>query len=311
MISAIHHAALRVRNLGEAQARWSRLLGLTTERAGELALLRCAHEDYALLLHESSARPGVEYVAYELERDLTVDAADARLRARGIEPRELDLPGRGRALRLDDPDGNGVVLAPWHRRPNDAWPSEVQFSNVLPGFHPRKFGHVNYLTGDARHIVDWYIEVLGFRLTDWIGSEGAWLHVNADHHVLAFLEKGFAHVHHLAFELVDWGEMRVALDHLAQHRRPVVWGPGRHGMARNLFSYWRMPEEDMFVELYADMEQLPAHHEPRYYEDTPHSSNTWGVLPPRSYFRFDDEAIASEQAQTEAYGVDKTSAAAP
>jgi catechol-2,3-dioxygenase len=311
MIGAIHHAALRVRSLDEAEARWSRLLGLTGERAGDRALLRCAHEDYALLLRESAAKPGLDYVAYELERDVSVEDAAARLSAHGVMPDRVDLPGRGTGLRLEDPDGNGVVLAPWRRGPNDSWPCEVQFSDVLPGFHPRKLGHVNYLTGDVRRVVDWYIEVLGFRLTDRIGSEGAWLHVNADHHVLAFLEKGFVHVHHLAFELVDWGEMRVALDHLAQHRRPLVWGPGRHGMARNLFSYWRMPEEDLFVELYADMEQLRAHHEPRYYEDAPHSSNTWGILPPRSYFRFDDEAIASEQAQTEAYGATKTSAAAP
>ena len=311
MIGAIHHAGLRVKSLAEAQARWSLLLGLSGERVGDVALLRCAHEDYALLLQESAARPGLDYVAYELERGTTLEDAAAHLRAHAVEPREIDLPGRGRALRVNDPDGNGVVLVPWHRRHSDAWPAEVQFSDVLLAFHPRKFGHANYLTGDITRIVDWYTEVLGFRLTDWIGSEGVWLHVNADHHVLAFLDKGFAHIHHLAFELVDWGEMRVALDHLAQHRRPLVWGPGRHGMARNLFSYWRMPEEDLFIELFADMEQLPPHHEPRYYEDTPHSSNTWGILPPRSYFRFDDEAVAAEQVQAEAYAADKTSATVP
>ena len=179
---------------------------------------------------------------------------------------------------------------------------------MLPGFHPRKFGHVNYLTDDARRIVDWYIDVLGFRLTDWIGDEGAWLHVNADHHVIAFVDKGYRHIHHLAFELVDWGELRVALDHLAQHRRPLVWGPGRHGMARNLFSYWRMREEDLFVELFADLEQLAPDHEPRTYEDSPHSSNTWGILPPRSYFRFDREAIESEAVQAEAYAADRVAA---
>jgi len=101
---------------------------------------------------------------------------------------------------------------------------------------------------------------------------------------------------------VDWGEMRVALDHLAQNRRHIVWGPGRHGMARNLFSYFRMREEDLFVELFADLEQLPAHHVPRHFPDDPHSSNTWGILPPRTYFRFDQAAIEAEESQAYAYG---------
>ena len=51
---------------------------------------------------------------------------------------------------------------------------------------------------------------------------------------VAFLDKGYSHIHHVAFELTDWGEMRVALDHLGQHRRPIAWGPGRHTMAQNL-----------------------------------------------------------------------------
>ena len=94
--------------------------------------------------------------------------------------------------------------------------------------------------------------------------------------------------------------MRVALDHLAQHGRNVVWGPGRHSMAQNLFAYWRMVEEEHFIELFCDLEQLQADHEPRRFPDDPHASNAWGVLPPRSYFRFDQEAVRSELEQREA-----------
>ena len=127
---------------------------------------------------------------------------------------------------------------------------------------------MNYLTEDVRRVERWYVEKLGFAVTDWIGDEGLWLHVNQFHHVAAFLEKGYNHIHHIALELVDWGEMRLALDHLAKNDRTVTWGPGRHGMARNLFSYLRMPEEEMFVELYCDMQQLEIDHEPIRYQDT-------------------------------------------
>lgn len=301
MIGAIHHAALRVADLDEAEGRWSILLGLSAERQGRSTLLRCSHEDFCLVMEESAAAPGLEYVAYELERNVSIDDAAARLEAHAVPYGRIEIPVRGTGLRLDDPDGNGVVIVPYREATPGMWPAEVLYSRVILGMHPRKFGHVNYITPQVRSIVDWYIAVLGFRLTDWLGDEGCWLHVNADHHVLAFVDKGHTHIHHLAFELVDWGEMRVYLDHLAQHQRSIVWGPGRHGVGRNLFSYWRMLEEDMFIELFSDVEQISPNHQSRTYEDTPHSSNTWGVLPPRSYFRFDREAIESEAHQVEAY----------
>ena len=133
------------------------------------------------------------------------------------------------------------------------------------------------------------------RLSDWLGEAGVWFHVNSDHHVMALVDLGYAHFHHLAFEAVDIGKMRDMLDHLARHGRWLGWGPARHGIAGNIASYVRIVEEECFVELYCDMEQLQADHVPRVYPDDRYSSNTWGPLPPRSYFRFDPVAIEYER----------------
>lgn len=301
LIFGIHHAALRVKDLDEAFGRWSRVLGLHGEKYADHAVLRCAHEDFALLLLPSDQKAGIEYVAYELSPDLSLDQAKAILLERGLEPLELEIPHRGKGLRVSDPDGNHNLLIE-RQRPTDARPAEVKFSDRIAGLHPRKFGHVNFLTSNAERFINWYVEKLGFKITDRIGTEGCWLHVNADHHVLAVLQKGYNHIHHIAFELVDWGELRVMLDHLAQNQRHLVWGPGRHGMARNIFSYFRMHEEDLFVELFCDLEQLSEDHQARQFPDDPHSSNTWGLLPPRSYFRFDSVALEYEAQQKEAYG---------
>ena len=286
MIGALHHARLRVADVDEAMRRWSLLLGLSPAGPGRL---RCAYEDLALeLVPAGDDEPGLEHVAYELRAGVRLDDVPA-------DGDEVEVPGRGRGLRLTDPDGNGVVLVE-RVVPADRTPPVARFTETLPAFHPRRLQHVNYLTGDVPRLVAWY-ERIGLAVTDWIGDEGCWLHADRDHHVLALLDKGFAHVHHLAFELVDWGELRVALDHLGQHRRPVTWGPGRHAMAQNLFAYVRMPEEELFVELFADMEQLEPDHEVRRFPDDPHASNVWGVLPPRTYFRFDAAAVAAERAQ--------------
>ena len=51
------------------------------------------------------------------------------------------------------------------------------------------------------------------------------------------------------------------------------------------------------------VDKLQADHEPRRWPDTRYSSNTWGPLPPRSYFRFDEDAVASERESLEMLGV--------
>jgi hypothetical protein len=73
-------------------------------------------------------------------------------------------------------------------------------------------------------------------------------------------------------------------------------------MAQNLFAYLRMAEEDLFVELFSDMEQLEPDHVVRHFPDDPHASNVWGQLPPRTYFRFDAEAVEAEKHQLAALG---------
>ena len=279
----IHHVALRVFDLDEATGRWCRQFGLTVrERDGERALLRCAFEDYSLELVASDEPPGFDHAGWQLARDAT--AADL-----------------GLAESVRDPDGHGVELVP-SREPDDRFPDVARLSTELPGLHPRRLGHVNVVTEDVARLSSFYVDELGFRVSDRLGDEGVWLRLNTDHHVHAMLQKEEARFHHFALELRDMGEMRAMLDHLAKHGRWVVWGPGRHGVAASLFAYIRIPEEELIVELYADMEQLPPDHEPRDWEDTPHSSNVWGTLPPRTYFRFDAEAIEIERGQLQALG---------
>jgi catechol-2,3-dioxygenase len=292
MIVGIHHVALRVADLDEATERWSKQFGLTVrERHADRVYLGCAFEDYSLELIQGDA-PGFDHAGWELAEGAMLDA---------FEGTTEDRPGRSASLHLADPDGYGVEIVKWTPR-TSVFPDAARLSTDLPAFHPTKLGHVNVLSEDVRRLSAFYIDELGFKLTDRLGDEGIWLHVNADHHVMAMLEKEPKHFHHFALELRDIGEMRLLLDHLAKHGRWVIWGPGRHGVAASLFAYIRIPEEDLIVELYCDMEQLTAGHVPRDWEDTPHSSNVWGTLPPRTYFRFDAEAIEAERGQLQALG---------
>ena len=292
----IDHVCLRVDDLDRAVRRWSVQFGLTESRRSDgRAYLRCAYEPYSLEL-VAAGDPGHDHTAFELARGCSPDDAEAHLSRHGVPAERRD-----GSLHLRDPEGNGLELVPY-RPDDDPRPAFARSSASLAGFHPRKLGHVNLLTADLPAQRSFATEVLGMRVTDYLGDEGVWFHVASDHHVLAFVAKGTAHFHHLAFEQADWGELRVAFDHLAQHGRWLAWGPVHHGLGGNLCGYIRIPEERCLVELYCDMEQLEPDHEPRAWPDDPHSSNVWGILPPRSYFRFDEAAIASERDQLEALG---------
>ncbi len=296
----LDHVALRVADLDEACRRWSLQFGLTERRRdAECVTLVCDDEPRALVLSAASTgeHPGFARVGWELSPDCSLDDAAAHLDGLGIaQVRHQD------RLELADPDGNEIWVLPY-AEPASRMVSHVRSAGVAPLGHPRKLGHVNFLTGAIRTQKDFYEDALGMRLTDWLGDGGVWLHVNNDHHVLALIDKGYAHFHHLAFDVVDIGQMRVALDHLGRHGRWLGWGPARHGVGGNIASYVRIVEESCFVELYCDMEQLQATHEPRVWTDDRYSSNTWGPLPPRSYFRFDDAAIASERESLEMLGI--------
>jgi catechol-2,3-dioxygenase len=292
-LRGIDHVCLGVADLGEARARWATEFGLL-DRGGEgRALLACEDEPYALEL--VAGPPGHRHTAYELARDCTLADAGAALARRGVAWEEHD-----GGILLADPDGFGVELVPHRER--EPWVAHARRSRTVRPGAPRRLGHVNCLSAGVAEGVRFYTEALGMRVSDRLGSEGVWFHVGSDHHVMALIGKGSAHFHHLAFDTVDIGQMRDLLDRLARHGRWLGWGPARHGVGGNIASYVRIVEESCFVELYCDMEQLQADHEPRDWPDDRFSSNTWGPLPPRSYFRFDPVAVEWERESLELLG---------
>ena len=298
-LARIDHVGIRVRDLDEAAARWCIQLGLVErQRADGRAFLACDDERYSLEL-VPDAEPGYDHVAFELHRETT--RADARLHLEELGVRySVEHDG----LWLCDPDGRAIQLIP--HRPAESeqarWPQHARASTSVHLGGPRRLGHVNHLTGALAANEAFYVDVLGMKVSDRLGDAGLWFHIDAEHHVLALVDLGYAHFHHLAFDVVDIGKMRDLLDHLARHGRWVSWGPTRHGIAGNIATYVRITEEPCHVELYCDMELLAPDHEPRTYPDDRYSSNTWGPLPPRSYFRFDPVAIEFERESWETRG---------
>ncbi|MSO41223.1 MAG: hypothetical protein EXQ70_04905 [Solirubrobacterales bacterium] len=298
-VAYIDHVGLTVRDLHEAAGRWSAEFGLVERsRDGDAVRLACDDEPFCLEL-TAGEHTGIEHVAWELHPSCDIAAARSHLEGIGVAT-ENDGDG---GLYFRDLDENRIQLLPARQREGAArYVQHARPAAGVPGA-PRKLGHVNFLTGQLEEQTRFYCDVLGMKVSDRLDEAGVWLRIGSEHHVMALVDMGHAHPHHLAFEYVDFGHKIAALDHLARHGRWLGWGPVRHGIAGNMASYVRIVEEECFVELFCDMEHVPEDHEPRVYPDDRYSSNTWGPLPPRSYFRFDKAAIESERESLETRGV--------
>ena len=300
LVRKIDHVCLRVKDVAAASRRYSLQFGLTIREAGaDRALLACDYEPYSLELVRApdSGEIGFAHCAWQLRRSVSLEDARAHLRGLGIAFDD-------HVERLELLDGEGFehhLVAFPHEE--DRRPAIARSTDELPGLRPRKLGHINRLTGDLQGTARFYSEALGMEVSDYLGDAGIWLRCNPEHHQLALVAAQRPHFHHIAFDYYDFATLRPLFDNLAQHGRWLAWGPVRHGIAQNICGYVRITEEPLLVECYADMEQLEPEHEPRHWPDDRFSSNTWGPLPPRSYFRFDEAAIASERESLETRGI--------
>jgi catechol 2,3-dioxygenase-like lactoylglutathione lyase family enzyme len=296
----IDHVCLNVSDVADATRRYSLQFGLAVrEQDARRALLACDYEPYSLELVacDDVEHLGYDHCAWQLRRSVTLDAARAHLRAKDV-PFQDD----GVTLVVRDPEGFAHHLVAFQDE-EDRRPAIARQTTTLSGLRPRKLGHINRLTADMPRATAFYTDILGMEISDYLGDAGTWFHVNPEHHQMALVNVGYAQFHHIAFDYIDFGTLRGLFDNLAQHGRWLAWGPVRHGIAQNICGYARITEEPLHVECYVDMEQLEPEHEPRHWPDDRFSSNTWGPLPPRSYFRFDPAAIASERASNETRGI--------
>jgi catechol-2,3-dioxygenase len=299
-VRKIDHVCLRVSDVVDASRRYSLQFGLTIrEVSADRALLACDYEPYSLELVAApqSGELGFAHCAWQLRRSVSLNDARAHLQGLGIA-----FDDHGERLELHDGEGfeHHLVAFPHEE---DRRPAIARTTDELPGLRPRKLGHINRLTADLDASARFYSEALGMEVSDYLGDAGIWLRCNPEHHQLALVASQQPHFHHLAFDYYDFATLRPLFDNLAQHGRWLAWGPLRHGIAQNICGYVRITEEPLLIECYTDMEQLEPEHAPRHWPDDRFSSNTWGPLPPRSYFRFDDAAIASERESLETRGI--------
>ncbi|MFI6956557.1 VOC family protein [Nocardia sp. NPDC050408] len=152
---------------------------------------------------------------------------------------------------------------------------------------PRRMGHVNLKSPQPAETASFFQDVIGLRLSEYIGDALFWLRTDTEHHNVALRPGGPRAVHHLGFEVAGWHAYQPILDRLGTRGYKVEYGPGRHRPGRSLFTYVCDPASGLRVELFADMVHIPDGSTPPIAwepgDRMTKTLNTWGPLPPESF----------------------------
>lgn len=200
-----------------------------------------------------------------------------RLTAAGIAFEEIssdvldESVGAPEGILVRDPDGNDVHFhGPVLRSGENA---------ADTGRRPIKFQHVTVGTPDAKRMVSFFLDILGFRLTDQLNDDRFfWVRSNRDHHTLAIVQIGVSALDHYSYDLAQWEDFKAWCDRITELGVKVQWGPGRHGPGNNLFIFFDDPAGN-HIELSAEMEKYHddrAVIQERVWTPNPETINVWG-----------------------------------
>ena len=226
-------------------------------------------------------------IGFQLGIDDDIDAFEKQTAAHGIKIVRKKDPEPSIAEMASFEDPKGTVMEVFKR----GGPSQQKFPDK--GIVPHKLGHVAFFVKDVKGTTDFYCNVLGFRVSDWMGDFFSFLRCGTDHHTINLMRADGDRHFHTAFELRDWGHMLTACDYLSLHGYKLLWGPGRHGIGHNLFTYHRAPN-GLITELFAQLDQMneelgyfeprPWHRDrpqrPKVWTPDPNAANYWGVGAP-------------------------------
>jgi catechol 2,3-dioxygenase-like lactoylglutathione lyase family enzyme len=285
-VKKIAHAVYETPDLDRQVEYYTEVLGLTlVEKAKDVAYLASTLDHHSVVLRQGGQAKCVR-LGFQLGPDDDLGDFQKQTAAHGINTQRRKDPDPSIAdmVTFEDPKGTAMEVFKRGEFAGQRFPNK--------GIVPHKLGHVAFFVNDVKRTTDFYCDVLGFRVSDWMGDFFSFLRCGADHHTINLMQANEDRHFHTAFELRDWGHMLTACDHLSLNGYKLLWGPGRHGIGHNLFAYHRAPN-GLITELFAQLDQMneelgyfeprPWHRDrpqrPKVWAKDPSASNYWGIMP--------------------------------
>lgn len=218
---------------------------------------------------------GIEYVHFSMPNRAAMDALHRQVAARGAgvlgDPAEFDDFAGGYGFEVLDPDLRRLRFRTEARavEARDEWA------------RPRKVSHVVLNTADMDGVEKWYVDVLGFRVSDYSADQMVFLRCATDHHSIALVRGHYPSVNHVAFELPSINEFMRSIGRMKEKGIHPTWGPGRHGPGDNPFAYYVSPS-GFVIEFTSEIQQIDEQtHEAQVWpRDVPEKMDQWMTAGP-------------------------------
>ena len=231
------------------------------------------HDEHHVVRLRKAAENRVDVIALAAEDRASVETLCEKVRASGAkivsEPHELDTPGGGYGFRFFSPDGLQLEIssnvARGERREIGRWEGL-----------PLRISHIVLHSPDHKALAEWFTDVLGFKVSDWLGDFMCFLRCNSAHHRIALLP-GPPALNHVAYDMTDVDGMMRGAHRLRTKGIEIAWGPGRHTAGDNTFSYFVTPA-GFVAEYTAELQEVDFERfEPTVYTPGPMVMDQWGI----------------------------------
>jgi catechol 2,3-dioxygenase-like lactoylglutathione lyase family enzyme len=286
-ITHLRHVDLAVPDYATQRAFYTDTWGLTEVGTdGELSYLAAegSPEQYVVRLRKSADKR-LDLISFGAQDAAAVDTLAAKLAGEGVEligqPDKLQTAGGGYGFRFFDVDGRTIeVSAEVETRQH----REIEEGEAIPV----RISHAVMNSNDINRTRDWYVERLGFKLSDslWGSHMGEMMHFmrcNDWHHSLAIARGPHTSVHHVSFQMRGIDEYMRGTGRVMRAGIRKVWGPGRHLAGNNTFSYFIDPSGNT-MEYTTELERLTTDewHPSVYDIADPMTQDQWGTSDPMS-----------------------------
>ncbi len=275
-VTGVRSIELGVRDLHQSADFYNKVWGLEEVAAeGDSIHLRATGGEHHVLTIRERAKPALLGVHFAAADRAAVDQLHGKAKGYGVEVEAAPAPlsgsaGGGYGFRFRTPDGLPMSIS------SDG----VQHPNtVLDRSRPSKISHVVLNSARTDDQVPFFVDVLGFRLSDSTQMM-EFLRCSADHHSIAIFRNNGPSLNHVAYEVPNIDGLMRGTGRLKQNGFDIEWGIGRHGPGNNVFSYFIEPN-GFVAEYTTELDQLDdATHVPQdaeYWRKLMPMPDRWGT----------------------------------
>jgi 2,3-dihydroxybiphenyl 1,2-dioxygenase len=243
-IRALSYIGVEATDLDAWASFATELLGMPSERSGEgdRLLLRMDERVYRLDIRRGES-DRLLWLGWEVPSRAALADAERELTAAGVEVvRGTRDESRDRAVvdfvYLVDPAGNRLEL--FYGQEADFRP--ITLTRPMDGYLTGELGMGHAVIGvkDYHTCLDFYLDVLGFRVSDTFKDFIAFLHCNPRHHSLALVGTDEPGLRHVMLETRSIDDVGTAID-IARRRGALTRTLGRHTNDKAVSIYLETP----------------------------------------------------------------------